>query len=164
MKVDAEDFKRVYESMNDDALLAVKRDELVEVAQQIYDAELARRGLAGPEDVADPEAGIPQAAPSTGDMVEVATFTDVDDARMARDLLKAAEIPCYLENSDLAAGNWIGKPGMGGFRLSVPPDFVEQAQEVLDTEISDEELAAQAEAAGVLEEDEAESEEETPEH
>ena len=156
MKVDAEDFRRVYESMNDDALLAVKRDELVEMAQQCYDAEVARRGLGAGEEIVAPEAEGAEAAGGSEGMVELATFTDVDDARLARALLKAAEIPCYLENSDPTA-SWIGKPGMGGFRLSVPPEWVEQAKEVLETEISEEELAAQAEAAGEFEEEEEEN-------
>jgi hypothetical protein len=153
VKVDAEDFRRVYESMNDDALLAVNRDELVEIAQQCYDAEVARRGLGAGEEIASPDVDGPVAAGGAEGMVELATFTDVDDARLARALLKAAEIPCYLENSDPSAG-WIGQPGMGGFRLSVPPEWVEQAKEILETEISEDELAAQAEAAGELEEEE----------
>jgi hypothetical protein len=151
MKVDAEDFRRVYESMNDDALLAVKREELVPVAQQCYDIEVARRGLAG-EEVEEAEAVAPEAAGESEEMVELATFTDVDDARMARELLKSAEIPCYLQNDDPLAGNWIGGAGQGAFRLSVPPEWLEQAREILETEISDEELAAQAEAAAELEE------------
>jgi hypothetical protein len=159
MKVDVEDFRRVYESMNDEALLAVNRDDLVEVAQQCYDVEVARRGLAAGQTADAPGADSPEAPGESEEMAEVATFTNVDDARMARALLKAAEIPCYLQNDDPAAGNWMGAPGLGGFRLSVPPSWVEQAREVLDTQISDEELAAQAEAAGALEEDE----EETPE-
>jgi hypothetical protein len=148
MKVDAEDFRRVYESMNDDALLAVNRDDLVEMAQECYDAEVARRGLAG-ELASAPGAGSPAPGESPT-MVEVATFTDLEDARLARELLKAAEIPCDLENSD--------PTGLGVFRLSVPPDCVEPAHEVLETQISDEELAAQAEAAGELEEEEEEEE------
>jgi hypothetical protein len=158
MKVDAEDFRRVYESMNDDALLEVKRDELVEIAQQCYDVEVARRGLAG-EETAEPDAGGSETAGPGEEMVELATFTDVDDARMALALLKAAEIPCYLDNGDPSMASWMGSPGFGQFRLSVPPDALEQAREVLDTQISDEELAAQAEAAGELED----GEEETPE-
>jgi hypothetical protein len=161
MKVDAEDFRRVYESMNDDALLAVKRDELVEMAQQCYDVEVARRGLAS-EETAEPDAGGSETAAPSEEMVELAMFTDVDDARMALALLKAAEIPCYLGSGDSSAASWMGSPGFGQFRLSVPPDWLEQAREVLDTQISDEELAAQAEAAGELEEEE-EEEEETPE-
>jgi len=76
----------------------------------------------------------------------------VDEARMARELLKSAEIPCYLRNDNPMAVSWTG---VGGFRLSVPPEWLEQAREVLETEISEEELAAQAEAAGELEKDEA---------
>jgi uncharacterized protein YbjT (DUF2867 family) len=154
MKVDAEDFRRVYESMNDDALLAVKREDLVPMAQQCYDVEVARRGLAG-EEVEEAAAAASEPAGEGEEMVELATFTDVDDARLARELLKSAEIPCYLQNDDPLAGNWIGGAGQGAFRLSVPAEWLEQAREILETEISDEELAAQAEAAAELEEEEA---------
>ncbi len=149
MKVDAEDFRRVYDSMNDQALLAVNRDELVEVARQCYDVELGRRGL---RPAAKAEiAAAPQHAGKPEGMVEAATFTDIEDARLARALLEGAEIPCYLENDAALPGNTISNPGLGGFRLSVPPEWVGMAREVLDTQVSDEELAAQAEAAGEAE-------------
>ena len=149
MKVDADDFRRVYDSLNDEALLAVKRDELVEVAQQCYDVEVARRGLAArAPTAAAPAPGSAEAAGASEELVEVATFTDVDDARLARDLLQSAEIPSYLATDAKLPGN-MSAPG--GFRLSVSPSLLEQAREVLDTRISDEELAAQAEAAVELE-------------
>jgi hypothetical protein len=49
---------------------------------------------------------------------------------------------------------------LGGFqlRLLVPSAFKEEALEVLESEISEEELAAQAEAAGELEEESEEAE------
>ncbi len=151
MKVDADDFRRVYESLNDEALLAVKRDELVEVAQQCYDVEVAKRGLAARDNAAAVPARS-SAESASPELVEVATFTDLDDARLARDLLQSAEIPSYLAN--------VGKLGLGGFRLSVSPSLLEQAREVLDTQVSDEELAAQAEAAGEIEPAEDEAREE----
>jgi len=144
VKVDADDFRRVYESLNDEALLAVKRDELVEVAQQCYDVEVAQRGLTAHGDVAAVPAQGSAAAPSE-ELVEVATFTDVDDARLARDLLASAEIPSYLAADANLPGN-MSAPS--GFRLSVSPSLLDQAREILDSQISDEELAAQAEAAG----------------
>jgi hypothetical protein len=145
VKVDADDFRRVYESLNDEALLAVNRDELVEVAQQCYDVEVAHRGLTARGDAAAvPVQGGAERASQA--LVEVATFTDADDARLARDLLESAEIPSYLAND--------AKLGPGGFRLSVSPSLLDQAREVLDTQISDEELAAQAEAAAEEEEHE----------
>jgi hypothetical protein len=144
VKVDADDFRRVYESLNDEALLAVKRDDLVEVAQQCYDVEVAQRGLAARTDAAAvPAPGSAEAA--SEELVEIATFTDADDARLARDLLQSAEIPSYLATDAKLPGN-MSVPG--GFRLSVSPSLLEQAREVLDARISDEELAAQAEAAG----------------
>ena len=144
MKVDADDFRRVYESLNDEALLAVKRDELVEVAQQCYDVEVAQRGLTAHGDVAAVPAQGSAEAPSE-ELVEVATFTDVDDARLARDLLASAEIPSYLAADANLPGNMSAPRG---FRLSVSPSLLDQAREILDSQISDEELAAQAEAAG----------------
>ena len=147
MKVDADDFRRVYDSLNDEALLAVKRDELVEVAQQCYDAEVARRGLMARDNTAAvPAPGSAESA--SPELVEVATFTDADDARLARDLLQSAEIPSYLATDAKLPGN-MSAPS--GFRLSVSPSLLEQAREVLDSQVSDEELAAQAEAAGALE-------------
>ena len=144
MKVDADDFRRVYESLNDEALLAVKRDELVEVARQCYDVEVAQRGLTAHGDAAAVPA--PSRAEAAGEeLAEVATFTDADDARLARDLLASAEIPSYLAADANLPGN-MSAPS--GFRLSVSPSLLDQAREVLDSQISDEELAAQAEAAG----------------
>jgi hypothetical protein len=150
VKVDADDFRRVYESLNDEALLAVKRDELVEVAQQCYDVEVAARGLGARGDAAaHPAPGSAAAAAAGEELVEIATFTDLDDARMARDLLESAEIPSYLASDAKLPGSIVGAPG--GFRLSVSPSLLEQAREVLDTQVSDDELAAQAEAAGEIE-------------
>jgi hypothetical protein len=147
VKVDADDFRRVYDSLNDEALLAVKRDDLVEVARQCYDVEVAKRGLAARHDAAAPAPA--SAAAASEELVEVATFTDVDDARLARDLLQSAEIPSYLANDAKLPGN-MSAPS--GFRLSVSPSLLDQAREVLDTQVSDEELAAQAEAAAEKEE------------
>jgi hypothetical protein len=45
VKIDPEDFRRHYSSLGDDALRAIDRDDLVDVARRIYDEEFARRGL-----------------------------------------------------------------------------------------------------------------------
>jgi hypothetical protein len=110
VKVDADDFRRVYESLNDEALLAVNRDELVEVAQQCYDVEVAKRGLTASADAAAGPA-LASAEAASEELVEVATFTDADDARLARDLLASAEIPSYLATDAKLPGN-----------MSVPAD------------------------------------------
>ena len=49
MDVTLDDFRKHFELLSDDALLETNRDELVEAAQQCYDAEIARRGLHAPD-------------------------------------------------------------------------------------------------------------------
>lgn len=154
MKADLEDFRRLYSSLNDEALLAIDRDELVPIAQQIYDAELSTRGLDAP-----PEAEEPAAAQNAfgENLVEIAAFDNPSEASVARSLLRIAEIPSIL-STDLPLTSSILNVATD-VRLYVPPEFVDLANEVLDHEISDEELAAQAEAAAQLEEEEAGAEE-----
>jgi hypothetical protein len=53
MRIDPEDLRRHYESLSDEGLLDIDRDQLVEIAQGIYDQEIAHRGLDG---LAEPDA------------------------------------------------------------------------------------------------------------
>ena len=45
MRPDPDELRRYYASLSDDALLEIERNDLTEVAQACYDAELAERGL-----------------------------------------------------------------------------------------------------------------------
>jgi hypothetical protein len=145
VEVSLEDFRRHFEILSDEALLATNREELVEIARDCYDEEVSRRGLDSGEAEATEELS-EQPADVVDEMVLIATFGYPEEANMARGLLESASIPSQIRN-ELAA--------VGGFeaKLMVPASFEEHALEVLSTEISDEELAAQAEAAGVVEEE-----------
>jgi Putative prokaryotic signal transducing protein len=158
MKADPEDFRRLYSSLNDDALLAIDRDELVPTAQQVYDAELSTRGLDAP---AEEEEFAPTQNAFGENLVEIASFDNPSEASVARSLLRIAEIPCMLSTDLPLTGSILNVAT--DVRLYVPPEFVDQANEVLDHEISEEELAAQAEAAALLEEEEEVTEEEVEE-
>jgi hypothetical protein len=74
VQIDPEEFRRRYAELSDEGLLSIDRDELVEVALQCYDDELARRGL-------QPQ---PQASAEVAEMDEellsVATFLFPDGA------------------------------------------------------------------------------------
>ena len=143
MKLDPKALRLQYENLSDEALHSMNRDDLVELAQQIYDEEIATRGLGKPAETPLAEAPQPE---TTEEMVEVATYTSRSEARLAKSFLLSAEIPCELENEfELKEVE---------LRLLVPISLLEQAQEVLGAEISDEDLAAQAEAAGDPEEPE----------
>ena len=45
MDVDADEFRNYYESLSDEALLALNREELVDIARACYDSEVAHRRL-----------------------------------------------------------------------------------------------------------------------
>ena len=81
----------------------------------------------------------------------VDTFVSSEEAALGRALLRSADIPVYLENE--LTSSWTG---IGGLRLMVPRSVFEQAKEILETRISDDELAAQAEAADPVEGDQTE--------
>ena len=152
MEVSLDDFRRHFELLSDETLLSTNRDELTEGGRQCYDEEVARRGLLNPAPAEEIAEESHQADPGE-EMVLIATYLIPDEANLARGLLQSAEIPFRIEN-ELAP--------LGGFqiRLLVPKAFEEEAVVVLESEISEEELAAQAEAAGAFEEEaEAESDE-----
>ena len=137
MQVDLDDFRRRYAELSDDALLDLDRDDLVDLARDCYDAELSRRGLRR-------TSSSPPAieARDHGELVEAAIFSSSSEADLARALLESAAIPCYLENE--FAGKTLR--ASDGFRLFVPAALLDNAREILNSPVSDEELIAQAEA------------------
>lgn len=150
MAVSADELRRHYESLSDEALLEIVPGELVPLARACLAEELGRRGLdagsartqgagEGPEE--------PAPTPATEEApVCIAEYDYVDEAELARGLLETADIPAVLGH----------EPGVT--RLLVPAEFAEQGLRMLVTvPMSDEELAAQAEAAG-MEDEEAEQE------
>ena len=124
--------------MSDEGLLSIDRDDLIEAAQQYYDAEVARRGL-------NPDPATQAPADPEQELVHVATFVSFEEANLAKALLRSADIPAYLENE--LSSTWTG---LGGLQILVPAAFLEQAKEILDAPVSDEDLIAQAEAADAI--------------
>jgi hypothetical protein len=142
VEVTQADFRQHYELLSDEALLEINAEDLVDVARQCLEEEIAQRGLnVAPAESHEEIAAEPSAGEEDPGEVLIATFTSGDELNLARGLLQSAEIPSRVENP-LAI--------MGGMelRLIVPAAFEEHALEVLGAEISDDDLAAQAEAAG----------------
>lgn len=145
MQIDPEESRRYFDSLSDEALLEIDRDELVEVAQQCYDVELANRGITF-EYEAEAEPAEPAAQ---GDWVLAATYLNGEEANLAHSMLESAGIPVRL-----AANNTSSWTGTGELQLLVPAAMLEEAEVILASEISDEELAAQAEAEAPPDSDE----------
>jgi hypothetical protein len=140
MKFSADEFKRLYAEMPDEELRSLVRGELTDVAQQCYDAELARRGLQAtplrrtiqpivaarePEDIApESEEVLEQTIEQEEeeDLAPAAIFPSREEAKAAKVLLQSAAIPAFVEDDTLAAG---------GFRLLVAASYVDGAHEVL---------------------------------
>src|SRR5664279_1687901 len=130
MKVSVEDFRRQFAALSDEGLLDIERLDLVELARTCYDDEVARRQLKAPT----PPPAPTRAAESHDegeDFAVVETYETEKEAVLAREMLRAAGIRAQL--------------GAGGLAVLVPVSTREDAREVLDSQISEEELA---EAAG----------------
>ena len=137
MPIDPEEFRRHYASLSDEGLIEIERSELVDVARQCYDEELAQRGI-------QLKAGAPLAPEEStahDHWTVVATYLTADEANFAHAMLGGAGIPARI-----AANNTSSWTGTGELRLLVPAEMLEEAEAILAGEISDEELAAQAEA------------------
>jgi hypothetical protein len=126
MSVAQNDFQKHFSNLSDVALLEVQRNDLVEAAKAAYDQEISRRDLAVETESAESEL-------SSGEkLVNVVEFESVGDAAHAQEQLKKNGIPAYIA-------------------VAVPEAFARQAIKLLDPGVSDEELAALAEAAEPIE-------------
>ncbi len=134
MQIDPEEIRQRFEQLSDDGLLAIDRDELIELAQQYYDAEVSKRGL-------ETDPGEPEEAVADDELVALTTFNSMEEADLVRALLQSEGISCKLENE--FSSDWTGV----AVRLMVPTSSLEQAEEILQSQISEDELIAQAEAA-----------------
>lgn len=141
MDVNAQDFKDHFHLLSDDALLAVNRDELVPMAQQYLDEEIAKRGLNLVQNEGDePEVPEDEPSPEEEELAVVASYDIPEEGEAARETLEQAGIPARLvQDTDDMEG--VGR------ELMVPADKVLQALDALGLQISEDELAAQAEAA-----------------
>jgi hypothetical protein len=135
----------LYTSLSDEGLRTVKREELTDLARGCYDAELAQRGLK-PEGSTGVEAPDSASVANGEELVAAATCMNPEEAELARELLESAGIPSYPENIRARATSFIGTDGMCGRSVFVPKSRLDEAREILDATVSDEELAAQAEA------------------
>ena len=146
MDITTEDFRRHFDFLSDEALLDTNREELTEVAQQCLDEEIAKRGLhlASEEIPEEDDPAADEPSPETEELVVVATYDDAEEADGAKALLDEAKIPSRLvkDASDMEGTQ---------LELLVPANDLFKALDALGLHLSDEELAAQAEAAGMEE-------------
>ncbi len=160
MAISADELRRYYASLSDEALLELNPNELTPIARACYDDEFSKRGLSAESEDEDADAQLSSTSDEPhgeDEMVCVVEYDYVDEAELAKGLLEGADIPAAIDRD------------ASMIRLLVPPHLAEQALQMLtSTPLSDEELAAQAEAAGseeeIGEEEIGEDETEEPAH
>ena len=151
--IDLDDLRRHVGKLSDDGLLEVNRADLVDAAQTVYDAEVQSRGLVWPSAASMPADDEEEEAVEPGaELVSIAKYESVEEARFARSLLENDGIPVWFVG-ELTPHKMTGDP-KSGLELVTQAAFLEQAQLALSTEVSDEELARQAEEAGAEQIDE----------
>jgi hypothetical protein len=142
--ISIDSFRKHFAGLSDEALLEQPREDLVPAAQACLDEELTARGLArtgSPEEIP---------APADEETITIADFESLPEAEVAQGLLEADGIPATIVHQDTTG---LTTPAANGVALAVGVSQAARAQAVLQQgfEISDEELAAQAEAAGPAE-------------
>jgi len=161
VKPDLDELRTHVAGLSDEALLEVQPDELVESARAVYEAEMSSRGISWNVPAADRSEEVADAPPA---MVSLARFETVEEARFARTMLENEGVPVWFAGE--LTPQRITADASAALELITKPEYLEQAQEILNAQISDEELARQAEEAGPSEEElldeteEAEAEEE----
>lgn len=157
MNATADDFRRHFDALSDEALLAVNPADLTPLAAECLNEEIARRGLNEPDSAVGADA-MESAESTEADAepwVTVATYTVGGEAGFAVGLLRSAGIECKAEQETVALT-------ASDIYILVPESMAAEALEVLGAELTDDELAAQAEAAGPHPDD-IDAEEEYPE-
>jgi len=122
----------VYSGMSDGELEKVAADgyELSEIARQVLEAEISRRALS-----------IAIATPPGVDVYELnetvtlRKFRDLPEALLAKGSLESAGIEAYLVDDNMVRIYWLYSNLLGGIKLTVHPEDVEAATEILNQPI-----------------------------
>jgi len=130
----------LYSGLSDGELQRIADDSasLTEAAKIALSAELQRRGGIGLPDgeQADRFADQPIAEPSG--VVTIRKFRDLPEALLAKGSLESAGIECYLVDENMVRMDWFISNLLGGVKLQVRPEAIEEATAILDLPIPEE--------------------------
>jgi hypothetical protein len=115
--------------------VAQQAEELTEVAREALRAELIRRGV--PVESLDRAGDADHSLPEFRDLVTIRSFWGLLEADLAKGLLDAAGIECFLFDGNMVRMDWFNANALGGVKLRVDADNVEAANRVLDEWVSD---------------------------
>ena len=119
---------RTYAEMSDEALKELSEDtgSLTEIAKEVLASEIASRGVEIDK--------VPAKEPRqySGPLVIVKRFRDLPEAFIARSILDSAQIDSFLADENLVRIDWLYSNLIGGAKLMVRPEDLEEAKALLD--------------------------------
>jgi len=123
---------RIYSGLSDEGLAELAADEksLNEIAKQVLQSELSARGMESTRDVNEP----PQ---YSGPLVMVKRFRDLPEAFVAKSILDSARIDSFLADQNLVRMDWLYSNLVGGMKLMVRPEDLEEATKLLDEQANE---------------------------
>lgn len=156
MAINAEELRKRYASLSDEALLSIEREDLTPIAQTVFDSEVRRRRLHMgdvEESVTEDNSEADFLSHSPADEIEndgawmensfpVTIFSGtpagISDAADARHALHAAGIPCEITEHEIDPAEESEEPQRlpyKEYRINVPSALSLQATSVLDIAI-----------------------------
>jgi hypothetical protein len=123
----------LYLGMSDRELeqLAADAASLKQVATEILQAEISRRGLK--TELRYPAASTESATP--GKLVTLRTFRDAPSALLAKSILESADMECFLGDENIVRMDWFWSNVVGGIKLWVREEDAATAAELLNQEV-----------------------------
>jgi hypothetical protein len=156
LQVNLESLRQHYRSLSDEELSALRREELIEMAQKCYDEECERRGLVETQESELVEGGEAYEEASAEGEAEpdwlqdaacVASFVSqpggsaASDGEVARLALQRAGIPCQISIAEVAPPSG-DQPAQHEYRAMVAASLTLKATSILDKEIFNPQLEA----------------------
>jgi hypothetical protein len=124
-----------YSRQTDEELeeIAKHGEDLTDVALQSLRAELSRRGLTQdpPEEFPDAD----QAEPIFRNLITVRSYWNLLEAELAKGVLEAAGIECFLFDDNMLRMDWFNANAIGGVKLRVDPQNVDEATRILNERV-----------------------------
>lgn len=135
MEVSRDDLIENFQRMDDEELLASCNPvTLTALAFEVIQEEIKRRGLVYQFNQNEFEAEVSPPSPSLEEpvvMVTITRFWNIFDANIQCQLLKSEGIPAFVADSQLLQMQPLWANAIGGVRLQVPANDVEQARRIL---------------------------------
>jgi hypothetical protein len=121
-----------YAAMTDGELQGLARnpESLTETAWEALEDELDRRHLEF-----SPHSPEPSAQIDLQRLVTIRQFRDLPEALLAKGSLESAGIECFLRDDNMVRLDWFISNFIGGIKLSVRPEDVQNARQLLDEPI-----------------------------